>query len=185
MLDSNAQPSTPLQTIEQLLTELTDEERTDYAQIINSIDIPNSEFLEHASWSEESYTRNCIYDCDELELILLCWEEGQVTPIHDDGGEECWVRVVHGELRETIFQTCDEGDLEELKSTVAKKGDVSYMVDFMGCHRLENVYRGRSMSLHLYAKPIRSCKLFDEELGKFVRKQMVYDTVSELDVAIK
>ena len=184
MLDSNKQ-STPLQTIEQLVTELTEEERTDYAQIIKSTAIPASEFLEHASWSKESYTRNCLVDCDELELILLCWEPGQVTPIHDHGGEQCWVKVVQGELKETIFHTCDAGDLNEVRSSVAKNGDVTYMVDFMGCHRLENVHKGRSMSLHLYAKPIRSCKLFDEELSKFVSKEMVYDTVSELEAAIK
>ena len=52
------------------------------------------------------------------------------------------------------------------------------MIDFMGCHSLENMSNKRSMSLHLYAKPIRNCNLFDEKTGKFVNKDLVYDTVS-------
>jgi len=54
------------------------------------------------------------------------------------------------------------------------------MIDFMGCHRLENLTDGRGISLHLYAKPIRNCKMFDENSRKFVRKDLVYCTVSEM-----
>jgi cysteine dioxygenase len=52
----------------------------------------------------------------------------------------------------------------------------------MGFHSLENLSKKRSMSLHLYAKPIRNCNTFDENLQKFVCKDLTYDTVSELVV---
>jgi cysteine dioxygenase len=57
------------------------------------------------------------------------------------------------------------------------------MIDFMGFHRLENASSQRSMSLHLYAKPIRDCQIFDEDSKKFAPKKMVYDTVSELQTS--
>lgn len=151
----------------------------DFNEIIRSIDLPISDLEEYCSWSKESYTRNCIIDCQSFELILLCWENGQMTPIHDHGGEECWVRVVQGNFEETIYQTNESGELNKVRSTLSKAGDISYMKDFMGFHRLHNLDDSRSMSLHLYAKPIRNCQLYDEELEEFVETDLVYDTVSE------
>lgn len=177
-----ANHSTTIQTIEDLIAELTDEERTDYADIINSIAISANDFEAFSTWSEESYTRNCLVDNERLELILLCWEPNQVTPIHDHGGEECWVKVIDGELMETIYEPFEDNELEELVSKTSKAGDISYMADFIGFHRLENSHNGRSMSLHLYAKPIRSCRLFDEDSKKFIRKELVYDTIAEMEM---
>jgi cysteine dioxygenase len=52
------------------------------------------------------------------------------------------------------------------------------MKDFIGFHRLENVSNKRSMSLHLYAKPIRKCRIFDEKSKSFVNKDLGYDTIA-------
>ena len=167
------------QSISELVTSLSEEDSSKYKGIIRSINLPITAFEGFCSWSGESYTRNCIVENDKYELILLCWEEGQKTPIHDHGGEECWVRVLKGEFRETIYQVGEAGDLNAVKTSMSKAGDISYMVDFMGFHCLENLSASRSMTLHLYAKPIRSCNLIDEESGKSVRKELTYCTVPE------
>ncbi len=178
ILNSNQNNQEAIHTLEELVAALSEGERTTYSEIVHSLQIPVSTFEEYCSWSSESYTRNCIVDTEEFELILLCWEPGQITPIHDHGGEECWVRVIEGDLRETIYQE-EEDKLKEITSSVAKTNDVTYMIDFMGYHSLENLSSERSMSLHLYAKPIRSCNLFDEAEGKFVNTEMTYHTEAE------
>ncbi len=179
-MNSNEQNPITLQSLDDLVSALSEEERTTYSSIIRSMKIPSSAFEYCCSWSNKSYTRNCIVENEKFELILLCWEEGQKTPIHDHGGEECWVKIIQGELKETIYKVDEAGELKAGKSTISKTGDISYMIDFMGCHRLENLTGGRAMSLHLYAKPIRNCKMFDENSRKFVRKDLVYCTVSEM-----
>lgn len=167
------------QSLNELVTALDEEERSTYSNIIRSIKLSSDIFEDYCSWSKESYTRNCIVENEKFELILLCWEKGQFTPIHYHGGEECWVKIIQGEFRETIYKEDESGELQAIKSSISKTGDVSYMIDFIGCHRLGNLSDERSMSLHLYAKPIRSCKIFDENSGKFVHKDMVYHTVAE------
>lgn len=142
------------------------------------MNISSSVFNDYCSWSDECYTRNCIVDNEKFELILLCWGPGQMTPIHDHGGEECWVTIIDGEFKETIYKIDDADGLKEVKSSIAKTNDVTYMIDFMGFHTLENLSNNRSMSLHLYAKPIRSCNSYDEKSGKLVNKELVYTTVS-------
>ena len=177
-MNSNEQNQITLQSLEDLVSALSEEERTTYNSIIRSINIPTSAFEYCCSWSNKSFTRNCIVENEKFELILLCWEEGQKTAIHDHGGEECWVKVIQGEFRETIYKVDEAGELKVVKSIISKAGDISYMVDFMGCHRLENLSNTRSMSLHLYAKPIRKCRIFDEKSKTFVNKDLGYDTIA-------
>jgi len=58
------------------------------------------------------------------------------------------------------------------------------MIDFMGFHNLENKSNKRSMSLHLYAKPIRNCNVYDSKRNAFVRKELSYDNVEGLQQSI-
>lgn len=166
-----------IQTINDLVNSLSEGERTKFDKIFRSIDIPKNEFDQFCSWSNESYTRNCIIETDSFELILLCWEKGQVTAIHDHGGEECWVYAIDGPFKEVIFSKKSETEMSQQKSTHIKQGGITFMVDFIGFHRLENTSDERSMSLHLYAKPIRSCQVFDEETSEFITKELAYNTI--------
>lgn len=169
-----------MQPVNDLITALAEAESTAYPEIFRSFDLPIGAFDSFRSWSSESYTRNCIVGNEKFELILICWEQEHITPIHDHAGEECWVKVIQGELKETIYKVDEGKQLHTVKSSIYKTGDISYMIDFMGFHRLENSHDKRSMSLHLYAKPIYNCQLFDEHSKKIVRKQLAYHTVSEL-----
>ena len=184
-MNSNEDNPETYQPLNELVIALSQEERTHYSGIIRSVKIPNSAFENCQSWSDEGYTRNCIVENEKFELILLCWEKGQATPIHDHGGEECWVRIIQGEFKETIYQLDEAGELNSVESTISKAGDVTYMADFMGCHRLENLSDTRSMSLHLYAKPIRNCNVFDKDLGVFVNKDLAYTTILEFEEELK
>ena len=184
-MNSNKQNLISIETLNHLTEALKESNRSDFSEIMNNLDLPKYLFDFYCSWSNECYTRNCIVDNESFELILLCWEAGQATPIHDHGGEECWVKVIHGEFKETIYKFNKPGEIQTLRSTVSKKGDLSYMIDFMGFHRLENISKKRSLSLHLYAKPIRNCQLFDEDSGELVRKKLVYNTCHEVEVEVE
>lgn len=167
-----------IQSVDELVTTLSEGERMKFGDILQSLNLPSNAFDNYCSWSSESYTRNCIIETEKFELILLCWEKGQITPIHDHGGEECWVKIIEGEFKETIYKEDETGELNVVKSTIAKSNDITYMIDFMGFHSLENVSNKRSMSLHLYANPIRNCNILDEDSRKLVKKEMVYDTIA-------
>ena len=177
-MNSSESSAAPLQSLNDLITVLSEGERTTYNHIIRSIKFKENAFDAYSSWSNECYTRNCIVDNEEFELILICWCEGHKTAIHDHGGEECWVKVIEGEFKETIYKQNEEGELTIVKNTVSKQNEVTYMKDFMGFHKLENASNKRSMSLHLYAKPIRKCNVFDETSKTFVSKDLTYNTTA-------
>lgn len=179
ILNSNENNTTTLQTLNDLTTALSEGERTTYNHIIHSTKFKKDTFDEYVSWSDECYTRNCIIDSEKYELILICWCEGHKTTIHDHGGEECWVKVIEGEFEETIYKKDENGDLKLFKTSVSKVNQITYMKDFMGFHRLENISKKKSISLHLYAKPIRTCNMFDETSKTFIRKNLCYTTIAE------
>ena len=175
-MESKEKNTTILQSLNDLISTLSEGERTTYNHIIHSLQLEPNAFEKYANWSKDCYTRNCIADTEKFELILICWCAGHQTSIHDHGGEECWVKVIEGEFKETIYKKDEMGALKLTKTKYSKKNDITYMKDFMGFHRLENSANKRSMSLHLYAKPIRSCNVFNEVSKTFVHKELDYDT---------
>lgn len=148
----------------------------DFVEIACRLAIPQSDFEPYAHWSTEKYTRNCIDRTERYELLLLCWEKGLETPVHCHGGEECWVHMVSGKIKEIRVKERLEGGLITESEEVMEEGDISYMNDQMGFHSLHNLAAGRSMSLHLYMNPIDRCRIYNKESESFQYKDLCYDT---------
>ena len=137
-------------SLKAFLNIMEDAPKKDYTALAKRLEIPIEAYLPYMYWDKESYTRNCIVRTEQYELILLCWEPGQETPIHCHGGEECWVKILKGTIKEKRYR--DDEDSEELikQGTVVQEAPgLSYMNDEMGFHSLHNQSEGRALSLHL------------------------------------
>lgn len=172
-----------ISSIPELVNALNDCDQRDFPRIAPSIDIPKEEFEKFATWDEDHYTRNCIANNDDYELLLLCWDEGQETPIHCHGGKECWVRVIAGPITEKRFEEDDFNPDKPDEVEKCKSGDITYMNDDLGFHSLHNEGSGRAMSLHLYVDPIKSCRIYDPEKGEFEMTELEYDTSTKYCMA--
>jgi cysteine dioxygenase len=145
----------------------------DYFDLAKNLKIPEEDLLPFAFWSNETYTRNCVTRTSDYELLLLCWEEGQDTPIHCHNGEECWVYLADGELREKRFVLKND-ELNKTADVKMTESRLSYMNDYLGYHSLHNINAGRSMSLHLYVGPIDECSIYKEDKDEFITKELNY-----------
>jgi cysteine dioxygenase len=166
-------------SVKQLVQVLKETPTEYFSELAEHINLPASDVVPCATWSRSHHTRVCIERNERFELMLICWEPGQKTDIHDHNSEECWMYFVDGKFEEAIYDY-------ELKSTAPRQinttlaGDVAYMVDFIGIHSLENISANRGMSLHLYAKPITSCNVLNWHSKSFVRKNLRYDSVATI-----
>jgi len=167
-------------TLTNLISDLSEANSSTYNTLIHAVNFNADDFKASALFSEDCYTRNCIVDNEKYELILICWCEGQKTPIHDHGGEECWVKVIEGEFEENVYKKNNKGELNLVRSAISKPNQVTYMKDFMGFHSLQNMSNKKAMSLHLYAKPIRKCNIFNEETKTLQNKELTYDTTIKI-----
>ncbi len=165
-------------SIEQLIECFDDAEPSEQVRVLKNIDIPISEFKEFATWTEGEYTRNCLARKEDFEFILLCWDKGAKTPIHGHDDQDCWVYQVDGSVKEKRYKESAES-FQVTNESVLNPGRVTYMHDRMGYHSIENIGRQRAMTLHVYAKPIDQCKVYNEEKACFEICEMEYDTVHE------
>lgn len=162
-------------SLEELLEVLPHCSGKDYVGLVKRIEMEAMDFSPYQFWSTDHYTRNCVVKTDSHELILLCWEEGQETPIHCHAGEECWVYLLQGKMKEVRYEDQEHSDIPlSIDETVFKEGRFSYMNDDMGYHSLKNTHSSRSMSLHLYMNPIDTCQVYDEETQTFDWKTLSY-----------
>lgn len=65
-MNSNGQDPLILESLDELVTALTEAERTKYGDIIGSLKLKKSALEDFCSWSSESYTRNCITENDKF-----------------------------------------------------------------------------------------------------------------------
>lgn len=145
---------------------------------------------EHRDWEAfalfdaSRYTRNRVALTERFELLLLCWEEGQESPIHNHESQDCWMAVLDGrleELRYAMPPAGHRGPLHARESQVFEAGRVAFIRDEMGLHLVRPV-GGRAVSLHLYAAPYAECNVYCPETGKITRKRMVDHSVRGVPV---
>ncbi len=148
------------------LKELVDElkqvkSKFGYFEVLQRMDITREAFECYFTWNEKKYTRNCLARNKDFELILMCWEEGQETQIHDYGDAMAWVHPICGALREDKYLLSDNGTgLVKVSSLGVETSEFSFLHK-TGIHKYINDYEARTVSLHLYVKPVSSRKIYD------------------------
>ncbi len=166
-----------IESLEALIQKLNQSDTSNHGKLIKQINIPISDFEAHASWSDKGYTRNCVYRCDQYELILLCWDKDASTAIHGHDGQKCWVYQIEGQISEIRYEKFESGDLFETNRVELNPGKLTFMNNAMGYHKLTNDTDGRAMTLHAYVLPINSCEYYCDDAQDFKSKELDYDTV--------
>jgi hypothetical protein len=143
----------------------------------------------HARFGAEGCQRQTLFRDADLEILLLCWEPGQATPVHDHDGQSGWLTVLDGRLVSHEFERV--GGPEHLSHVRRESplGPGSLVLRPRGSHRLEpgvtvceaaapeTIHRvgsdgGRALSLHVYTRPLDSLLVFDELAGSCRRVRL-------------
>lgn len=159
------------------LTQLiSDAEVSEIGYILKNNNVDWESIEPYCKWNNAEYTRNCLKRTNKLEIILLCWEPGQITKIHNHNGQKCWVHQLLGQIHENKFKLNSSNCPELAESKFLNKGGCSYIDDEMGYHNLENKSSNRSVSLHIYINPIDECLVYNDNEDCFKKKELTYKT---------
>jgi cysteine dioxygenase len=109
-------------------------------EILDRIAIPVEDFEPYSRWNDKHYTRNCIARTDEFELLVICYEPGQSTSIHDYNTQEAWVHPIMGSVVEERFEPPTEGGLRKISSAKLVTDSFSYLHNGRSIHRLHQQY---------------------------------------------
>jgi cysteine dioxygenase len=149
---------------------------TRYLEVLKSVDIPHDEVEKYCAWNKTHYTRVSLFRSDKVELLLICWERGQQSPIHDFRSREAWIHPIHGGLTEQRFRL-KSGRLEMVSSMHLSSSEFSFMVDPVAIHRYINGYESRTVTLNLYAGPIDEWTEYDEKTAIPSLRKVKYDWI--------
>lgn len=123
----------------------------------------------YVNFRDDTYSRNLIWRCGDFELLILCWNEGQASPIHDHAGQQCWMAVLDGNLEEVHFADLGEAGHGSPpvpgRVKVFPQGGVAFIDDDIALHLVRPQAGHQGVSLHLYSSPIDTCRVFCQESG--------------------
>ena len=106
-------------------------------------------------FSERCYQRIPLRGGDWFQAWVMCWRNGQRSPIHDHKGSSCGVRVLQGALTETLFEFAPNGHVKPLFSRDVLPGGVIGGEDG-DLHQVSNLQAGAAdlVTLHVYSPPL-------------------------------
>jgi cysteine dioxygenase len=110
-------------------------------------------YLDRVRFSSQRYMRHPVLLWDDWEIMLIAWESGQVTPIHDHRGVMGAMAILSGSLSEERFTTPDQVP-KLMDDRVRPEGDLSE-IGPTALHRLFPK-TPRAVSLHIYRPPLRT-----------------------------
>jgi len=183
-------------TLQQLITKLHQLFENDHVnveevqQAMESYQPVHNEWMKYAQFDPHRYTRNLVDSGNgKFNLILLCWGEGHGSGVHDHADAHCWMKVIDGAVCEKLYDWPDANEAtaadNEATSITIKNadsnsllmtprriteynvGEVAYINDTIGLHRIENNSHTESaITLHLYSPAFDMCRSFDERTGR-------------------
>lgn len=122
-------------------------------------------------WKEHVYndtylTRNKIHSDSVFTLYAINWPIGYVSPIHGHPSlSGCWLMPVHGRLEEHLYHP-QANYIYDMCSL--RKGNVSFISDILGMHRIRNVGGVNAVSLHVYTPDQRGCHRYKRLSNDYV-----------------
>jgi cysteine dioxygenase len=119
---------------------------------------------DYIHFSDERYSRNLLAYGPQFYALVLCWQPGQASPVHDHKGASCGVRVIEGVATETSFGW-DGDQLVEKSVTTMHAGEVCGSFDD-DIHEIRNNGETNLVTLHIYSPYLDNINLYDLETGE-------------------
>jgi cysteine dioxygenase len=100
-------------------------------------------------FSDEKYNRIRLdnYCTDKFEFIIICWNKGQESQIHDHPENGCILKILSGKILEEVY----DDNLNLIKNNYLTKDDISYREKDKITHKI--IPLEESISLHIYSAP--------------------------------
>jgi cysteine dioxygenase len=136
-------------------------------------------------WDPVFYTRNLVYKDERFELMVICWEIGMASLIHDHAGQKCWMTVPVGRLKGQNFEIAEldeskrfcrlvETDSFELSDCLAAKVELEQPI-----HQVANLaeFGERAASIHIYSRPYDQCNSYCRDTNTFKEVPLSYHSI--------
>jgi len=138
-------------------------------QFLRENRVDKSTLAPYLYFASDHYTRNLILRTELFELIAICWDIGQKSPIHNHRDQRCWMAMPHGKLQVHNFMLIKK---DESKNFCELRSHGQFLLDADSptevdpeepIHQVLNLpqFNCRAISLHIYSRPYDTCEVYD------------------------
>ena len=130
-------------------------------ELLHETAITATDLHEFVAFDEEHYRRNLVSLGPWYEILVICWQSGQRSPIHNHARSTCGLKVLTGVCTETVFERSPCGQVVARQSTDLTAGYITASQDG-DTHQVSNLQPpGENLvTLHIYSPPLRSMQKF-------------------------
>ena len=141
----------------------------DLQEWLSNVEVGREELGPYVKFRPGTYVRTRVIRNAHVEMLVLCWRPGHYTSIHDHNGSYSSIRVLEGEMHETLYDYDGERGLCETGSRAWPPGHVA-VADIPDIHRIGNREGGGPLvTLHCYSPPFDVIKTYQpgsREIGE-------------------
>jgi len=120
--------------------------------LARSVDLKALDLSGYCRFQDECYARNTVLLNDQCELVVICWQPGQMSAIHDHGSSYCLYLVVEGTMVEERYRL--EGSKPEPTDERSfARGDIT-IASGESVHRINNRGDKNLVTVHIYSPPL-------------------------------
>jgi DMSO/TMAO reductase YedYZ molybdopterin-dependent catalytic subunit len=114
-----------------------------------------ADVADHIRFSDRSYQRNLVRAGEWYNVWVMCWKNGQRSPVHDHAASACALRVLRGTLTETRYALAPNGAVKAISSRDVEAGGICAAQD-ADLHQIANFQAGNAdlVTLHIYTPPL-------------------------------
>jgi DMSO/TMAO reductase YedYZ molybdopterin-dependent catalytic subunit len=124
-------------------------------QRVADLRLTPADVTEHIRFSDRGYQRNLVRSSPNYNVWIMCWKNGQRSPVHDHAASACAVRVLRGTLTETRYVFAPNGAIKAVGSCEVEAGGICAAQD-AHMHQIANLQAGNAdlVTLHIYTPPL-------------------------------
>lgn len=126
-------------------------------EVMERLEVGLGDVNDALCFGEKKYRRTLLHQGRAYEALLMCWKNGQRSPIHDHRASVCGVRVIAGSATETKFEISASGYLRPAETATLSQGETMAAED-ADIHQVSNLQEDGSdlVTLHIYSPPLKS-----------------------------
>lgn len=162
MLDTDcSQDSIKIQKLKEWLAQ-NKFDANNFRELIASLKLSHADFQHYSHFNPDHYTRNVIVKSEQVEMLLICWEARQISPIHNHGFSQCFVHCLEGSVTENSY-LYKNNDIQFAATKIVVSGESTFIDNSDIYHEFGNASTSaRAVTLHLYSPKIITHNLFDK-----------------------
>ena len=114
---------------------------------------------------------------DRYTVVIMVWDRGQGTPLHDHAGMWCVECVYRGRIRVTSFDLEGDAEADTMQFTpesvvLAGVGEAGHLIPPFEYHRIENPDDKPAVTIHVYGGEMTWCHAFFPVEGGGYRREV-------------